>query len=182
MLHLTCPCSAGCLALLIKIHDLESPFPFYEYINHLHFLLLPYILLLHPPIKQPTTRHHKMQELSNWGHVVLIWTLVLVLYIVLGLRTWALRNTSYSMLSPRGISTLCILLTVSLVTVVCAAVTWSLVGPLHAIPNIVLETLYNPDLPDSGNFVFNMDPRGPLETVFKVFFSSVLERSTGNGD
>jgi len=32
-------CSAGCLALLIKIHDLESPFPLYEYINRLDLLL-----------------------------------------------------------------------------------------------------------------------------------------------
>jgi len=125
-----------------------------------------------------------MQELSNWGHVVLMWTLVLVLYIVLGLRTWALRNTSYSMLSPRGISTLCIVLTVSLVTVVCAMVTWSSVGPLHAIPKNVLESLYNANLEeDSGHVFFQGDPRVPLETVFKVyFFSSILERSTGNRD
>jgi len=115
-----------------------------------------------------------MQELSNWGHVVLMWTLVLVLYTVLGLRTWALRNTSYSMFSPRGISTLCIALTVTLITVVCASVTWSLVGPLHAIPKIVLRTLYNSDLPDSGEVLFKGDPRGPLETVFKVCFSSTL--------
>lgn len=115
-----------------------------------------------------------MQELSNWGHVVLMWTLVLVLYIVLGLRTWALRNTSYSMLSPRGISTLCIVLTVSLVTVVCAMVTWSLVGPLHATPKDVLRSLYNTDLPDSGTVRFQGDPRVPLETVFKVNFASMI--------
>ncbi|PUU74554.1 hypothetical protein B9Z19DRAFT_1092502 [Tuber borchii] len=115
-----------------------------------------------------------MQELSNWGHVVLMWTLVLVLYTVLGLRTWALRNTSYSMFSPRGISTLCIALTVTLITVVCASVTWSLVGPLHAIPKIVLGTLYSSDLPDSGEIIFDGDPRGPLETVFKVNFASMI--------
>ncbi|CUS12214.1 unnamed protein product [Tuber aestivum] len=115
-----------------------------------------------------------MQELSNWGHVVLIWTLVLVLYIVLGLRTWALRSTNYSMFSPRGISTLCISLTVTLVTVVCAAVTWSLVGPLHSVPKDVLESLYNADSSGSGDVVFDGDPRAPMELVFKVNFGSMI--------
>ncbi|CAZ81520.1 unnamed protein product [Tuber melanosporum] len=115
-----------------------------------------------------------MHELSNWGHVVLIWTLVLVLYIVLGLRTWALRNTNYSMFSPRGISTLCIALTVALTTAVCAVVTWSLVGPMHGVPKRVLTSLYNPDLPESGDIFFGPDPRAPLETVFKVNFGSMI--------
>ncbi|KAG0639367.1 hypothetical protein HOY80DRAFT_963605 [Tuber brumale] len=116
-----------------------------------------------------------MQELSNWGHVVLIWTLVLALYIVLGLRTWALRNTNYSMFSPRGISTLCIALTVTLTTVVCAVVTWSLVGPMHNVPKHVLASIYNPDLPDSGAlFIPGSDPRRPMETVFKVNFGSMI--------
>ncbi|RPA95470.1 hypothetical protein L873DRAFT_1697830 [Choiromyces venosus 120613-1] len=115
-----------------------------------------------------------MQELSSWGHVVLIWTLVLVLYIVLGLRTWALRNTNYSIFSPRGISTLCIALTVTLTTVVCATVTWSLAGPMHTVPKVVLSTLYNLDLPESGVIIFKGDPRKPLETVFKVNFGSMI--------
>ncbi|PWW75727.1 hypothetical protein C7212DRAFT_357828 [Tuber magnatum] len=115
-----------------------------------------------------------MQELSNWGHVALIWTLVLVLYIVLGLRMWALRSTNYSVFSPRGISTLCIALTITLVTAVCAAITWSLVGPWHGIPEAVFTALYNPDLPMSGNVVFQGDPRVPMETVFKVNFASMV--------
>lgn len=118
-----------------------------------------------------------MKELSNEGHVALIWTLMSVLYIVLCLRTWALRTTEYSMLSPRGVSTICIVATTFLTTVVCVMVTWSLVGPFRGVPQYVFDTIYSPDLQSDGyvsSVYFNVNPRYSMEMVFKVNFASML--------
>lgn len=72
-------------------------------------------------------------DLSQENHTRLIWCLLVALYFIVGVRYWALRRIKYKLLSPRGISSCCILLTVALTTLLCSLTTWSLVGPYRDV-------------------------------------------------
>ncbi|KAI5805686.1 hypothetical protein EDC01DRAFT_753365 [Geopyxis carbonaria] len=120
-----------------------------------------------------------MAEISNENHARLIWVLMVVLYCVIGLRYWALRRVTYDKLSPRGISSMCILATVFMVTALASITTWNLIGPYKDVVTSGVGAIDSlDDIPEGvdiqvGTYQKDVDIEPKFETVWKVNFASM---------